>query len=595
MIELLIVLALIFVITGLGRFIQEKVYPAQDPLADLLLSFALGSSALILILFIFGWVGLFSPLPILLMLAVFGVLAGIKSGWMYAACKMAGVKALRQNLQNILISIILGIFLLINLVGALSPTTDSDGLGYHLAVPKVYLQAGSFVYHPMITFTWPLSGEMLMVPGLVLSGDIAAKLIHFACGLAAAFAVFLIGRRLFDSQVGFWAAAIFYTIPLISIESGIAYNDLFLAFFFLIGIYVWLDWLDAKEPISLLVSGGLLGVAASMKWNAPLFVVMIAALSAFFLYRQEILKKNLKYLALFIILSAIFPCLWYAKNAMINGNPFGPFVEGTFDGRDWTPENTVAYRASVESVDRSVMHLLTAPFLLFIDGARYGELTFFGPILLMLFPLFLFRSKDLRSRHLLALCIFTYLMWFLTSQQSRLLLPIVGVMAVLCASVFRVERRIALHQFIAVMVLASMLLNLAFPMGYHLKGLPVVLGLESVDEYKERIRPVYPAFRYINGNLPQGSRLAMIGEIHAYWSDVPFVYECAAMQGILRYETSTAQEIYDAMKGQGITHLLLNHRVPFCPTLDKKLREEPFLSKVHVMYSANDAEVLKLD
>ncbi|HEX2674842.1 MAG TPA: hypothetical protein VHM25_28395, partial [Polyangiaceae bacterium] len=79
---------------------------------------------------------------------------------------------------------------------AATPTIDPDGLGYHLTVPKLWLQSGSLRYLPTYPYSnTPMGVEMLFTIALAIAGDAAAKLLHFTLGVWGAVGLFLAGRR----------------------------------------------------------------------------------------------------------------------------------------------------------------------------------------------------------------------------------------------------------------------------------------------------------------------------------------------------------------------------------------------------------------
>lgn len=418
-----------------------------------------------------------------------------------------------------------------------------------------------------------------------------AKLVHYAFGILAALATYWLARRLAGHDIGVLAAVIFYTIPLIAIESGIAYNDLAMTFYFVLGFGLWLSWILDDVKGSFLAAAIVLGLFASTKWNGPVSIMILTLMTTWM--KRSQLRMSLRQIAGFVSITASFSVMWYVKNWIINGNPLGPFAESLFDGVNWTVAHSLAYLASVKSLDLSLSHFFLAPIKLFLMPSQYGELTFLGPILLMLAPIGFALWRTRESLTILTFAAFSYVFWWATSQQSRLLIPIFTLLAIVSAQTAHDERLTRVRTPILCIILVSMLLNLAFPIAYHGKAVGYILGVEDRDAYLERIRPVYPAMQYINTHTPPNSTVVMLGEIHAYWLLRPYLFECAAMQGVINYE-ETPQEIYDRMKSMGVTHLLLNHNVPFCDGMEKKLAQEPFLGSLRPEFSRNNVEVVTL-
>ena len=121
---------------------------------------------------------------------------------------------------------------LTNFMWAVAPEIQYDANNYHLAVSRIYLsQAGfsnlSYFFH---SYFFRLV-EMLFTMGLALQGPAAAKLMSFGFGLVAASCVFVLGRHAFDTQTGVWAAALFYTTPIVTWLNSTASNDVAVAMF----------------------------------------------------------------------------------------------------------------------------------------------------------------------------------------------------------------------------------------------------------------------------------------------------------------------------------------------------------------------------
>jgi hypothetical protein len=183
---------------------------------------------------------------------------------------------------------------LFTLITALLPPIDWDGLFYHLTAPKLFIQLhrltpGIDVPH----FNFPFLAEMLFAYGMLLRGDISAKLIHTGYGLLLAGLVYLIARRCLSRESAWSAVLIFLSMPMVSTLAGWAYNDLALAFYQLAALYALLrsqrsdvrsQKSDTRLPITnyqpgwLMVSGLLAGLAMGLKYTsfvAPLTLGLI--------------------------------------------------------------------------------------------------------------------------------------------------------------------------------------------------------------------------------------------------------------------------------------------------------------------------------
>jgi hypothetical protein len=132
----------------------------------------------------------------------------------------------------------LALIALLGLLWALLPPADWDGLFYHLAGPKLYLQAGGIIGGINVPhFNFPSLMEMLFAWTMLLRGDIAAKLLHLVFGLLLTGLVYLTAHRLLEPKAGWRAVTILASMPMLITLASWAYNDLALAFYQLASIY----------------------------------------------------------------------------------------------------------------------------------------------------------------------------------------------------------------------------------------------------------------------------------------------------------------------------------------------------------------------
>ena len=89
--------------------------------------------------------------------------------------------------------------------------------------------------------------------------------------------VSLIGKHLYDSRTGFWAAIIFATLPAISLSSHLISTDVPLLFFWAGALYCWVKLLETRSWISAIFLGLALGLGLMSKY-AMIYFVLCAGL-----------------------------------------------------------------------------------------------------------------------------------------------------------------------------------------------------------------------------------------------------------------------------------------------------------------------------
>src|SRR5881392_2030826 len=173
---------------------------------------------------LFGWcaflagtfIGTWTIVP-LLAIATLASLVRARE-WAHAArCAWRATRALcaREPLATIALAIVV----LLVVPQLLLPVVDSDGLRYHLALPKLFLMTGRVFYYPYDTSgALPQNGEMLYLAALKLAGGETAKLIHFA--------FFAATLPVIAMMSGSMLAPLFYAAtPVVLSTSGTAFVD----------------------------------------------------------------------------------------------------------------------------------------------------------------------------------------------------------------------------------------------------------------------------------------------------------------------------------------------------------------------------------
>ena len=91
------------------------------------------------------------------------------------------------------IVVVLGIALIL----AATPVTDPDGVGYHVAALKWWMEAQTLIALPTYIHTYsPMGGEAVMGLGFATWSDTSVKVIHWAFGALTLVALYGAGSRL---------------------------------------------------------------------------------------------------------------------------------------------------------------------------------------------------------------------------------------------------------------------------------------------------------------------------------------------------------------------------------------------------------------
>jgi hypothetical protein len=471
---------------------------------------------------------------------------------------------------------------------ALAPETEYDALWYHLGLPRVWLEAGRPVdlVHEYVSL-YPLTWELVFTAGLVTGGPIAAKLLHFVCLPLGALLTWQLSSRLVPHASPGLAVAFFVTVPMVLWEATTTYVDLALTVQLGLAMYALVRHADGDGRGWFMLAVVTLGLALAIKHLALVAAAILAPGLALWLWRQSgrSLAAALRAAILLVLLAALVPLPWYARNVATAGNPFFPDLYGLFGASPaerWDDVAEQGLRRFKERFGRprTPAILLALPWDLTVHAARYGGSL--GPLFLLLLPgLALVGSAASRVPWLISFIALYLAIWAspISSFQLRFLVPLTPLLAALAAEAVR--RLSAVGSGRTRTALAAGLLGLFFlnlppftPLherdrvgsgGWlthviHAVPLDVVLGRESQDEYLARHLPTYRAWRFINAAAPADARvLTFRGGDHFYtarWrisSVAPMAR--AAVWGAVEGEEDQALE---ALQALGITHVLID-------------------------------------
>jgi hypothetical protein len=125
-----------------------------------------------------------------------------------------------------------------------------------------------------------------------------------------------------------------------------------------------------------------------------------------------------------------------------------------------------------------------------------------------------------------------FFVWFYTSQQTRFLLPILPLLALLCSiaasTLLRADR--FLRTAVVVMVGLALTFGTLVSLFYDWQFLPVVFHLESRDSFLSRKTWFYDEIKWMNQHLPSDARVSMLGTM-PYYLDREYAMTLADVRG----------------------------------------------------------------
>lgn len=566
LVVVLFALAFTVLSLALGRRIGRllRLGPQATPLERVAITLTLGAGGLQFVPFALGVVGRLSTFSVrvaslLLLLALLGDVRALFSR------AVAVWKAPRPSwprwFKLWLLALVPG--LLLALLSALTPTIDPDGLGYHLTVPKRWLELGNLGYLPTYPYSnTPMCVEMLFTVGLSWVGDAGAKVMHLVLGLGAALGLFAACKRVAHDGVAALAVTLLLYGPFgIAQLMGCAYVEAATACALIASGLSWLIWYRERDLGYLRAAGLLAGIGVSSKLTAALFPVALALLTLFLVWRESTEQRRaplaatartLAWLLPFVLLPAL---PWMLRAAVVTGNPVFPMFAGILPSRDFTAAQSKAFDSynrymawgvgagAAWDIGTRKLILAGAALLLGLGGAGVAlrqktyaaRVTAWVVLGIMLVQLL---AAGLYKRYWIPL---------LSIVELPLLLPLAGWLV----------KDVARLGVVALSALTSLFCvkQILAPADGDLMGLTkTALGLQSQQAFVEAHQPLYPLYAKLNSETPKTSAVVLAEYCGGFYIDRT-TYCADIVQSSLRL--TTFPEFASDLKRLGATHVIM--------------------------------------
>jgi hypothetical protein len=355
------------------------------------------------------------------------------------------------------------------------------------------------------------------------------------------------------------------------------------------------------------------GFAISVKYTA--FVVPLTCGLLLLFWGPFV--KSVTTAALFSAIALLTALPYYARNALLMGNPFYPFV---FGGRFWDDFRAAWYADSGTGIGWDATRLLLLPLNTLLG---HQDANFFdgrmGPLFLVLAPVTIWilisrtRRDSAEGVSLLAIGVFSLLSfgaWTIgvinsaALWQARLLFPAMVPFAIPTAlawaslSAFDTSRlRISflVNALIAVVLALTLFDQAVFVLQRN--PIAIAVGAQSRERYIERINPSYAALIRLMNELPADAKVYSLFEPRTY--GLPrFTRPDPIIDNFAHdvYLYKTAAEILQQWKSEQYTHVVVYERGldfmtesasrKFTPAIQKTLQET--LGQLHLLAQTSD-------
>lgn len=564
-------------------------------LADRCAELMLGGGVLAVAVFGLGHLGMLAVAPAVLLVTVGWAMLAVTTwrGSGHSETEPA-VEGEQRRFDPIVVLAALGIAaaLLLALLTALAPPTARDALAYHLAAPKAYIAANGIVELPWSVHSYlPFATEMLFTLGLLVGPDTSPNLIHLGYGIAVVALVFVVTRRATGSaRWGAAAGAMIASVPSVIWNAGIAHNEMWMALAVTVAALALGRWWETGDRRLLLWTGVAIGVAMSAKHTAlllaPILGIVVLVRARSFAPREQLRVLGCSLVAGCIALA--FPLPWYAQNAVRTGNPLFPYFWGLFPTRspvwDAARANVLeAYMRLSYGQHDGVMSWLRLPWDVSVRAQNDVTSLFdgvIGPVFLFLAPIavVVFRRSSVPAwlRVATSVAVIFTVVWATQSQQIRFLVPALPVFAVAGAAAAATLGRSkpslsGIGPAVAIPLVGMIALSLTVAAVDVFSSSPhrPALGLESRSTYLARRLAYFAFYERLNRELGPQQRVMLVDMRNdGYYLDVPFVSDSVLEDftiGRLVNDARSPEAIRDAIRGLGVTHLLIREDILLDP------------------------------
>lgn len=340
------------------------------------------------------------------------------------------------------------LFLLLGLIALLfscAPPVRVDSLVYHLALPKLYNQAGHWFDTPENIYSY--------FPNLVESGYRLLmrfhipfpQILHACIGIAVSVQTLFLSKRVGLRRVYAWVAVFGVLLtPEFFKEMTWAYVDLASVFFWQWAVLLFLNWRDIQKDKLLCLMGVAAAGAISVKYTGLLLVLVLALLVLSELRRRG---RNLdsSFLIHSCIAAVVFLLLtswWSVRNWIVTGNPMFPFFEGVFGANHsiWSADKIQLFMQFVNQYgaagDMSMWHRIVGSVRIFFTLIPSLAVKFDGVYnvwFIVAFGSLFWLRKNAVLRILWLVISVKGMFWVFSTQQVRFALELVPFFAILSA------------------------------------------------------------------------------------------------------------------------------------------------------------------
>jgi hypothetical protein len=438
---------------------------------------------------------------------------------------------------------------------ALAPPTGMDAGVLHFALPKVLLQEGGLPLREDMATPRSIGFTMVYAFGMALGGEILAKLLGYAAGLAAILLGAAIGERL-RPGAGPWAALSLSATPFVSSHLGYEYLEIPALAFTLAGTLCLLRYARGEGPAWAVAACVGAGLAIQAKSSA--FAAAVIAPAAMVLVARRGGPGRGATLAAgaasFAVTAGLWGLWWSFAFVPAQGGSAAAFVRDEVLSR---PDALELARAAL----RTLGVLVTA-------GAYWSESC--GPLIVACAAgAVAFRRYGTSNPlvPLLGLSVLAHVAVLAAASPNQILEPwfqgrytapaVIGFGAPAAGAFIRWARGRggALGAALTVAAIALAAPLLAVKAARTAVAIPAALGLESRSSYLSRKIESFAACEFLNG-LPRADVRVLYMGYRPYYLDRPYIRCVDGTMGPFFLGVRDSGDFFRKLRSERVTHVL---------------------------------------
>jgi hypothetical protein len=462
--------------------------------------------------------------------------------------------------------------------GALHPVTARDALIHHLAVPKLWIEAGAITKIPWHEWSfYPMLLQLGFTAILQVAPPEATALYHLVyIFLAAALCAFICEEVLHKKLLAVIAFFITLTLPIQMslgmtplVDGGVTYFSML--------VLAWMIYAAPRTGYGGLIGIGVaLGLALGVKYNVIPFALF--ALLVYPVLRLRYISDRIEVMRECVIIGGIALIVftpWIFKNLAWAGNPVYPLYQSWFSADSKTPK---AFAPSLTPIEQRTLlygehwvDMALTPLRMVLMGKEGDPRRYDGVLSpVLLFAIFIF-FRPIRKAPWVAPCALLIVSYYLfsllsTSWRIRYLAPIFPPLLLCSIAGVQVAAQRLRGKLIPTVALVALCHGIAAT-GYLVSVLykndtfTYLFTSMTREHYLMRHLSEYKIVSTVNERLPSTARAYLLGTSNQF-----FYYSIGVFSGGYYSELAlvdwvknakSEDAIYAAFTQRGITHLIV--------------------------------------